>query len=63
MVRTYFQTSIRTDIRPELRRAAVKTGKSDIYGMADALDEGLWNDPLMDPETCVQKSNILIFLY
>jgi len=35
----------------EARRVAVQSGRSDIYGMAEAMDEGLWNDPLIDPET------------
>jgi hypothetical protein len=35
-----------------MRRAALKTGRSDIAGMAEALDEGLFEDSLIDPETC-----------
>ncbi|KAG8828601.1 hypothetical protein FRC17_007478, partial [Serendipita sp. 399] len=36
----------------EMRRGAVSSGKSDIYGMAKAMDEGLWDHSKMDPETC-----------
>ncbi|KAG8791092.1 hypothetical protein FRC16_000605 [Serendipita sp. 398] len=36
----------------EMRRGAMSSGKSDIYGMSKAMDEGLWEHPLMDPETC-----------
>ncbi|KAG8757019.1 hypothetical protein FRC14_002450 [Serendipita sp. 396] len=35
----------------ELRRAMTKIG-SDINGMESILDQGLWNDPLLDPTTC-----------
>ena len=35
----------------ELRRAAVAVGRSDIFTMQEVLDGGLWDDPLMDPET------------
>lgn len=40
-------------VRIETRRAAKISGKSDIDGIAEALDEGLWDDPLIDPITCV----------
>jgi hypothetical protein len=36
---------------PEARRAAATIGKSDIFTMQEVLDGGLWDDPLMDPET------------
>ncbi|KIM19538.1 hypothetical protein M408DRAFT_334364 [Serendipita vermifera MAFF 305830] len=36
----------------EMRRGAVNSGKSDLYGMSEALDAGLWKEPLMDPVTC-----------
>ncbi|KAG8821022.1 hypothetical protein FRC19_008301 [Serendipita sp. 401] len=36
----------------EMRRGAMSSGKSDIYGMSKAIDEGLWEHPLMDPKTC-----------
>jgi hypothetical protein len=35
----------------ETRRAAVAIGKSDIFTMQEVLEGGLWDDPLMDPET------------
>lgn len=40
----------------EMRRGAMSTGKSDIYGMSKAMDEGLWLDDIMDPETCRTSS-------
>ncbi|CAG7849049.1 SubName: Full=Uncharacterized protein {ECO:0000313/EMBL:CCA67102.1} [Serendipita indica DSM 11827] len=36
----------------EMRRGAVGTGRSDLFTMATALDEGLWDDALLDPDTC-----------
>ncbi|CCA67105.1 hypothetical protein PIIN_00939 [Serendipita indica DSM 11827] len=36
----------------QMRRAAINTVNSDIYGMSKAMDEGLWEDEIMDPETC-----------
>ncbi|KIM24059.1 hypothetical protein M408DRAFT_331978 [Serendipita vermifera MAFF 305830] len=35
----------------EMRRACTIVG-SDIHGMEDALDNGLWNNEQIDPETC-----------
>ena len=35
----------------ESRRAAVAVRRSDIFTMQEVLDRGLWDDPLMDPET------------
>jgi hypothetical protein len=35
----------------ESRRVAVAIGKSDMFTMEEVLDGGLWDDPLMDPET------------
>jgi hypothetical protein len=29
----------------------MKVGGSDFMGMAKALDEGFWDEPLMDPTT------------
>ena len=34
----------------------MSTGKSDIYGMSKAMDEGVWLDDEMDPETCRTSS-------
>jgi hypothetical protein len=34
----------------EMGRACMLSG-SDIRGMEDALDTGLWNDEFLDPET------------
>ncbi|PVG04451.1 S-adenosyl-L-methionine-dependent methyltransferase [Serendipita vermifera] len=36
----------------EMRRCAVKVGRSDLFTMAEELQGGLWRDPLIDPETC-----------
>jgi hypothetical protein len=35
----------------EWSRAIVAVGKSDIATMQEVLNRGLWDDPLMDPET------------
>ena len=35
---------------PEMRRACV-LGGSDVHGVEDALDTGLWSDELLDSET------------
>jgi hypothetical protein len=35
----------------EMRRCAVKVGRSDLFTMTDILQAGLWKDPLIDPET------------
>ncbi|PVG04486.1 S-adenosyl-L-methionine-dependent methyltransferase [Serendipita vermifera] len=40
----------------EMRRGAVSTGRSDLFGAAEALDAGLWTSPLIDPETCKNAS-------
>lgn len=37
----------------EMRRGAVGIGKSDVFTMKDVLNRGLWEDPLMDPQTYV----------
>ena len=42
-------TCLRTLI--EVRRVTVAVGRSDIFTMQEVLDRGLWDDPLMDPET------------
>lgn len=34
-----------------MRRGAVGVGRSDLFTMKEVLDRGLWDDPLMDPET------------
>ncbi|CAG7852550.1 SubName: Full=Related to methyltransferase {ECO:0000313/EMBL:CCA71907.1} [Serendipita indica DSM 11827] len=36
----------------EMRRTAVRMGRSDIFTMIETLSLGLWNDELLDPETC-----------
>ncbi|PVG04450.1 S-adenosyl-L-methionine-dependent methyltransferase [Serendipita vermifera] len=36
----------------EMRRCAVKVGRSDLFTMTDSLKVGLWKDPMLDPETC-----------
>ncbi|CAG8742263.1 6292_t:CDS:2, partial [Acaulospora colombiana] len=38
----------------EMRRCAVKVGRSDLFTMTDELKVGLWKDPLLDPETTSQ---------
>ncbi|KAG8868469.1 hypothetical protein FRC20_003315 [Serendipita sp. 405] len=38
-------------IGSEMRRACLKIG-SDLHAMESALDAGLWQDPLIDSETC-----------
>lgn len=38
-------------MRLETGKAMMRTGKSDLFGMHEEMGKGLWNDPLMDPET------------
>jgi hypothetical protein len=40
---------------PELRRAFALRG-SDVHAMESILDAGLWDEPLLDPETCKTAS-------
>lgn len=43
----------------EMRRSAV-LGGSDVHEMEKALDEGLWDSPLLDPATCKTASLYLL---
>jgi len=45
-------------LSPEMRRALVMGG-SDLLTMEKALDEGLWNRPMLDPETSAVAVDIL----
>ncbi|CAG7847886.1 SubName: Full=Uncharacterized protein {ECO:0000313/EMBL:CCA74809.1} [Serendipita indica DSM 11827] len=42
----------------EMRRACIKFG-SDVASMESMLDAGLWQDPVMDPESCKTASLFL----
>lgn len=43
--------SILMEYMAEATRAGSRVGQSDFAGMAQVLDEGLWEEPLLDPET------------
>jgi hypothetical protein len=36
---------------PEMIRTGAMVGRSDFFRMGNILDAGLWEDPLLDPQT------------